>query len=143
MRVSRLCSVVAASCLFALPALAQGSDSPSPDQPYSYKRPSPTTITSFQSLYDMCVASGDDHMTRSEHSLCVGYFTGIIDYSMSITPAAQRRFCLPTNPPLTRQQGRDKLVLWAGANPASAAQPAAVGVMQFLTASFPCEPAGP
>ncbi len=142
MRAIRLCSVLAISCLCSLPAIAQDSGASSTDQPYSYKRPSPTTITSFQSLYDMCVASGDDHMTRSGHALCVGYFTGIIDYYLSTTPPAQRQFCLPTNPPLTRQQGRDKLVLWAGTNPAAAGQPAAVGVMQFLVASFPCAPAG-
>ena len=125
----------------ATPALAQNSDSAS-DGPYSYKRPSPTTITSFGSLYDMCVASSDDGLTHSEHSLCVGYFSGLIDYYLAVTPPASRRFCLPTNPPLTRDAARDKLVLWAGTNPAAAAKPAAVGVYDFLTANFPCAASG-
>lgn len=105
---------------------------------YSYKRPSPTTVTSFQSLFDMCVADGTTRSAASQHSLCVGYFTGLVDLYLSETPAAQRRVCLPTDPPLTRQQGRDKLVAWADANPGAGSQPAAVGVMQFLETSFPC-----
>ncbi len=138
-RIPGLCALLAASCcLGSLPARSQTAD-----PPYSYKRPSPTTITSFQSLYDMCVAGSDDRMSRSGHSLCVGYFTGIIDFYMSVTPAAQRQFCLPTNPPLTRQQGRDKLVAWSGNNPSASAQPAAVGVYQFLVASFPCTATAP
>ncbi len=124
-----------------LPARAQGA-SPTGSQDatdaYSYKRPSPTTITSFQSLYDMCVTTGQGGMARSEHALCAGYFTGLIDFYLTETPAAQRQFCLPSNPPITRQAARDKLVIWAGTNPSAAAQPAAAGVYQFLVASFPC-----
>ena len=131
--------LLAASCGLAAP-LAHAQDSGT--GPYSYKRPSPTTITSFQSLYDLCVASSDGATTRSGHSLCVGYFSGIIDFYLTVTPAAQRQFCLPTNPPLTRQEGRDRLVLWAAANPAAAHEPAATGVYQFLVASFPCSAGG-
>ncbi len=133
--------IAALSAVFAvaagLPARARDS-SQDPAGTYSYKRPSPTTITSFRSLYDMCVTSGQDNMARSEHSLCVGYFTGLIDFYLTETPVAQRQFCLPTNPPITRQAARDKLVAWAGSNPAAAAQPAAAGVYQFLVASYPC-----
>lgn len=127
----------AAACLAALPAAAQDPSQPEGGA-YSYKRPSPTTITNFKSLYDMCVSDSTDALTRSEHSLCVGYFTGLIDFYLTSTPPAQRQFCLPTDPPLTRQQARDKLVVWAGTNPNAAAQPAAAGVYEFLVASFPC-----
>jgi len=126
--------VAGALCgLGATPLRAQGSET------YSYKRPSPTTVTNFQSLFDMCVASGTGREAGSQHSLCVGYFTGLIDLYLSETPAAERRFCLPDNPPLTRQEARDKLVAWAGANSAAGSEPAAAGVLQFLTASFPCK----
>ena len=132
-----LCAFPVIALLAAAPAMAQNSNSAT-GEAYSYKRPSPTTITSFKSLYDMCVASTDDALTRSEHSLCVGYFSGLIDYYLAVTPAASRQFCLPTDPPLTRDAARDKLVLWAATNPAAANKPAAVGVYDFLTASFPC-----
>ena len=135
-------SLCAAICLGAAPARAQ-DDSAQPPGGYSYKSPSPTTVTSFKSLYDMCVSVGTDTLTRSEHSLCVGYFTGLIDFYLSETAPAQRQFCLPVDPPLTRQEARDKLVVWAGTNPAAATQPAAAGVYQFLVASFPCAPAAP
>ncbi|TLU73043.1 Rap1a/Tai family immunity protein [Lichenicoccus roseus] len=132
-RIVGLCAVAAAAWL---PIAAQAQD---PDaSPYSYKRPSPTTITNFQSLFDMCVSASNDTRARSEHALCVGYFTGIIDLYVSETAPAARSFCLPTNPPLTRQQGRDKLVVWAGSNPSAMSEPATVGVLQFLDASFPC-----
>ncbi len=133
--------IAAMSALFAtvaaLPARAQDSGQ-DPAGTYSYKRPSPTTITTFRSLYDMCVTPGHDTMARNERSLCAGYFTGLIDFYLTETPVAQRQFCLPTNPPITRQAARDKLVVWAGSNPSAAAQPAAAGVYQFLVASFPC-----
>ena len=134
-KIAALSAMLAA--ISGLPAQAQDSSSDAAGT-YSYKRPSPTTITSFQSLYDMCVTPGQDTMARSEHSLCVGYFTGLIDFYLTETPAAQRQFCLPNDPPITRQAARDKLVIWAGTNPAAAAQPAAAGVYQFLVASFPC-----
>jgi hypothetical protein len=134
-------ALVIVSCLTGLQARAQDS-SQGPDGEYSYKRPSPTTVTTFRSLYDMCVNNADDRLSHSEHSLCVGYFTGLIDFYLSETPPAQRQFCLPSNPPLTRQQARDKLVIWAGTNPAAFNQPAAVGVYEFLVASFPCATTG-
>ncbi len=138
-KIAALSAALAASlaAVSGLPAQAQDS-SQDPAGTYSYKRPSPTTITTFRSLYDMCVTSGQDTMTRNEHSLCAGYFTGLIDFYLTETPAAQRQFCLPTDPPITRQAARDKLVIWAGTNPAAAAEPAAAGVYQFLVASFPC-----
>nr|WP_321984480.1 Rap1a/Tai family immunity protein [uncultured Lichenicoccus sp.] len=132
-KIAGLCVLVGAAWL---PVAAQAQDTPA--GPYSYKAPSPTTITSFQSLFDMCVSRSDDSMARSEHAVCVGYFTGIIDLYISETTPAQRTFCLPTEPPLTRQQGRDKLVVWAGTNPAAMTLPATTGVLQFLNASFPC-----
>ncbi len=133
------CALIAAAFAFAAPcARAQNAN----DQAYSYKRPSPTTITSFQSLYDMCTDNSGTQMAGSEHSLCVGYFNGIIDFYISVTPAAERQFCLPTNPPLTRAEGRDKLAAWSENNPAASHQPAAVGVYQFLVATFPCNTKG-
>lgn len=132
-----LSALVAASCLSGFSARAQDS-SQGQGEVYSYKRPSPTTVTTFRSLYDMCVNDADDRLSHSEHSLCVGYFTGLIDFYLTETPPAQRQFCLPTDPPLTRQQARDRLVLWSGTNPAAFNQPAAVGVYEFLVASFPC-----
>ncbi len=137
---AKIAAVSALLAISGLPARAQDAAQDAAGT-YSYKRPSPTTITSFQSLYDMCVTPGQDTMARSEHSLCAGYFTGLIDFYLTETPAAQRQFCLPTDPPMTRQAARDKLVTWAGTNPAAASQPAAAGVYQFLVASFPC--AGP
>ena len=134
-KIAALSAMLAA--MSGLPAQAQDSSQDAAGT-YSYKRPSPTTITSFRSLYDMCVTPGQDTMARSEHSLCAGYFTGLIDFYLTETPTAQRQFCLPTDPPITRQAARDKLVIWAGTNPAAAAQPAAAGVYQFLVASFPC-----
>ncbi|WP_428376684.1 Rap1a/Tai family immunity protein [Lichenicoccus sp.] len=132
-KMAGLCALVGAAWL---PVAAQGQDQGA--GPYSYKTPSPTTITSFQSLFDMCVSSSDDTMARSEHAVCVGYFTGLIDLYISETTPAARTFCLPTDPPLTRQQARDKLVVWSGTNPAAMSLPAAAGVLQFLNASFPC-----
>ena len=68
-----------------------------PPEPYSYKTPSPTTITSFQSLFDMCTSGSNDTMARSEHAVCVGYFTGIIDLYISEDDAARngRSACRP------------------------------------------------
>ena len=138
-----------AVCVLA--AMAGGLNTPSAraedsgqggDQNYSYKRPSPTTITDFQSLYSMCTDSSSSQMAGSEHSLCVGYFNGIVDFYLSVTPVAERQFCLPSNPPLTRAQGRDKLVDWSQNNPVASRQPAAVGVYQFLVATFPCHAHG-
>ena len=145
MRATSAClsAVLAVSCLSGFSARAQDSREGQEGE-YSYKRPSPTTVTTFRSLYDMCVNDADDRLSHSEHSLCVGYFTGLIDFYLTETPPAQRQFCLPSDPPLTRQQARDRLVLWSGTNPAAFSQPAAVGVYEFLVASFPCaSPARP
>ncbi len=132
-KIAGFCALIGAAWL---PVGAQAQDPAA--GPYSYKTPSPTTITSFQSLFDMCVSNTDDTMARSEHAVCVGYFTGLIDLYISETAPTARTFCLPTDPPLTRQQARDKLVVWSGTNPAAMSEPAAVGVLQFLNASFPC-----
>jgi hypothetical protein len=144
MRVTSAClwALLAVSCLTGLPARAQDS-SQDPNGAYSYKRPSPTTVTNFRSLYDMCVNTAGDRLSYSEHSLCVGYFTGLIDFYLTETPPAQRQFCLPSNPPLTRQQARDRLAIWAGTNPAALNLPAAVGAYQFLVANFPCTAPAP
>lgn len=136
-KIAGLCALVGAAWL---PVTAAAQDASA--EPYSYKSPSPTTITSFQSLFDMCTSSSNDTMARSEHAVCVGYFTGIIDLYISEVAPPARTFCLPTNPPLTRQEARDKLVVWSGTNPAAMSKPAAVGVLQFLNASFPCSAPG-
>jgi hypothetical protein len=117
----------------AVPALAQSSA----DTQYSYKRPSPTTITTFGSLVDLCNTPESAGRYDENHGVCVGYFSGFIDLYLAETPAATRVVCLP-NPPITRQDARNRFVSWAAAHPEMTGQPAAVGVYRFLAASYPC-----
>ena len=128
--------LVLAAALIAGPATAQ-TDSPAPDTAYSYKRPSPTTITTFGSLLDLCATATSSPRYDQDHGVCVGYFSGFVDLYLAETPIANRFICLPT-PPITRQQARDKFLVWASAHPEFGPQPASVGLYRFMTSTYPC-----
>ncbi|MCQ8242456.1 Rap1a/Tai family immunity protein [Rhizosaccharibacter radicis] len=125
--------------LTALPALAQTAGD---DTQYSYKRPSPTTITTFGSLVDLCNTPESSMRYDENHGVCVGYFSGFVDLYLAETPVSSRVVCLP-NPPTTRQEARNKFVAWASSHPDMTAQPAAVGVYRFLAATYPCASTAP
>lgn len=132
-----LLPVLAAAALLGAPVAASAQTDANSDQSYSYKRPSPTTITTFGSLVELCNTSDSSASYVASHAVCVGYFSGFIDLYLAETPLAARSICLP-NPPITRDQARAKFMSWAAANPSYTAQPAAVGVYRFLTATYPC-----
>ena len=122
------------AALAAGPAMSQTT---TPDTAYSYKRPSPTTITTFGSLLDLCATATSSSRYDQDHGVCVGYFSGFVDLYLAETPAASRFICLP-DPPITRQQARDKFLVWASAHPEYEAQPASVGLYRFMTSTYPC-----
>ncbi|MBE7212373.1 MAG: hypothetical protein INR65_15235 [Gluconacetobacter diazotrophicus] len=126
-----LATVVAAAPGLALAQTDGGAQS------YTYKRPSPTTITTFGSLIDLCTVPDSSSDYVADHAVCGGYFSGFIDLYLAETPLAARVICLP-DPPITREQARARFMTWAAANPSFTAQPAAVGVYRFLTATYPC-----
>ena len=125
--------LVLAASLAAGPALAQTA----PDAAYSYKRPSPTTITTFGSLLDLCATAASSPRYDQDHGVCVGYLSGFVDLYLAETPAASRFICLP-DPPITRQQARDKFLVWASAHPEFESRPASVGLYRFMTSTYPC-----
>ena len=129
-------AIAAAALLAAGPATAQ----PAPDLAYSYKRPSPTTITTFGSLLDLCATQTGSSRYDQDHGVCVGYLSGFVDLYLAETPPASRFICLP-DPPITRQQARDRFLTWASTHPELADQPAAVGLYRFMTSTYPCAPA--
>ena len=128
--------LVLASALAAAPAMAQTSD-PSGDAAYSYKRPSPTTITTFGSLLDLCATATGSGRYDQDHGVCVGYISGFVDLYLAETPVASRYICLP-DPPITREQAHDRFLVWAAAHPEYTAQPATVGLYRFMTSTYPC-----
>lgn len=125
-----------AAAFAATPALAQ-APGPSGDAAYSYKRPSPTTITTFGSLLDLCATATDSGRYDQDHGVCVGYISGFVDLYLAETPAGSRFICLP-DPPITRQQAHDRFLVWASSHPEYAAQPATVGLYRFMTSTYPC-----
>ena len=132
-RHAALAGLLLAAALAAAPATAQTP----PDAPYSYKRPSPTTITTFGSLLDLCATATSSSRYDQDHGVCVGYFSGFVDLYLAETPAAARFICLP-DPPITRQQARDRFLVWASAHPEFESRPAAVGLYRFMTSTYPC-----
>ena len=125
--------VLAASLAAAGPALARTA----PDPAYSYKRPSPTTITTFGSLLDLCATATGSPRYDQDHGVCVGYLSGFVDLYLAETPVSSRFICLP-DPPITRQQARDRFLVWASAHPEFESRPAAVGLYRFMTSTYPC-----
>jgi len=123
------------------PGLAAAqSTMPDGSAQYSYKRPSPTTITTFSSLVDLCNTPPGSGAYDENHGVCVGYFSGFVDLYLAETPISSRVICLP-NPPITRQQARDTFMSWQATHPEYAAQPASVGVYHFLASAYPCSAA--
>ena len=122
------------AALAAAPALAQ-----TPDAAYSYKRPSPTTITTFGSLLDLCATATGSSRYDQDHGVCVGYISGFVDLYLSETPSASRYICLP-DPPITREQAHDRFLVWAAAHREYTDQPATVGLYRFMTSTYPCAP---
>ncbi len=64
---------------FALLAAGPATAQPAPDAAYSYKRPSPTTITTFGSLLDLCAITTGSPRYDQDHGVCVGYLSGFVD----------------------------------------------------------------
>ncbi len=130
--------LVLAAALAAGPAIAQTEPGQTgSDAAYSYKRPSPTTITTFGSLLDLCATATGSGRYDQDHGVCVGYISGFVDLYLAETPAGSRFICLP-DPPITREQAHDKFLVWASAHPEYTSQPATIGLYRFMTSTYPC-----
>ena len=116
------------------PAKALATAQPPPDTPYGDKRPSPTTLGG---LLDLCATATSSGRYDQEHGVRVGCSAALWILYLAETPTAGRFICLP-DPPITRQQARDRFLVRASAHPEFESRPAAVGLYRFTTSTFPC-----
>jgi hypothetical protein len=91
-------------------------------------------------LYDLCSAAANDPQVSNAKLLCVGYFTGAIDYHQSVVgPEFPPIVCAPDS--TTRQNVIDNFVAWAGGHANDAAvmdAPPIVGAVTSAMEKWPC-----
>jgi hypothetical protein len=90
-------------------------------------------------LVDLCTVAQSDPLYTAAINFCQGFGVGV--YHVLEEEDMARRpphmFCMP-NPALTRNEALAIFVKWAKDNPNQMAQPAADGILLFLTQQFPC-----
>jgi hypothetical protein len=97
-------------------------------------------IDSTRDLYDLCSASANDPHADNAQLLCIGYFTGAIDYHQAVVgPEFPPIVCAPES--TTRRNVIDNFVAWAGKHANDAAvmdAPPINGAVTSAMEAWPC-----
>ncbi len=125
--------------LLATPALAQTATPAPAPMPAPMPAPTPANTHTTQDLVDLCATPQTDPSYPGHIGLCVGYFSGVLDYHLADTARTKRarKVCLPATMP-TRGEERSAFLTWAQANQQYMPDPAVYGVMRFLISQYPC-----
>lgn len=101
--------------------------------------PAPANIRTTENLLDLCNTAQNEASYPARIGLCVGYFSGVLDYHLADTRGNRRtrKVCLPSAMP-TRGEERADFVNWAQANRQYLDSPAVYGVMRFFISQYPC-----
>jgi len=91
-------------------------------------------------LIALCSATKDDPLMVAAVNYCQGFAEGIVEtgeaYATTV-PAIHKPFCIP-NPPPTNGEALAAFTTWANADPTRLDDPAIVGVLRFVTTTYPC-----
>jgi hypothetical protein len=139
-------SILACIAIVASTAGASAQTGPnqaSPAQPSALQARNPAySINTFRDLVNLCSKDRSDPEYVGAIGLCAGYISGVMDYHLVDTGWAGgrkgRRVCLPEERP-TRMEALQGLVSWDRSNQKYDDEPAAVGVMRYYMASYPCQ----
>lgn len=97
-------------------------------------------IDSTRDLYDLCSAGANDPQADNAQLLCIGYFTGAIDYHQAVVgPEFPPIVCAPEG--TTRRNVIDNFVSWAAARTNDAAAmdaPPIHGAVASAMEAWPC-----
>jgi len=97
-------------------------------------------IDSTRDLYDLCSAPANDPQADNAQLLCIGYFSGAIDYHQAVIgPNFPPIVCPPEG--TTRRTVIDNFVAWGGQNAGNAElmdTPPIEGAFMSAMAKWPC-----
>ena len=87
-------------------------------------------------LAELCAANPNQQLGDAMVNFCHGFAQGAVDVALH-DAGANRPFCFPSPPP-TRTATLADFVGWVRAAPARSREPAAEGLMQFLSQRYAC-----
>lgn len=123
-------ALFAAGCLLALGGAALAA-------PVSPDQFPPKTTRDFIAL---CSATKDDPLMTAAVNYCQGFAEGAVQvgeaYAATV-PVTRKPFCLPSPPP-SNDQALAAFTQWANDKPTRLDEPAVVGILHFVTDSYPC-----
>jgi uncharacterized membrane protein len=97
-------------------------------------------VDTTRDLYDLCSAGQNDPQADNAQLLCIGYFTGAIDYHQAVVgPEMPPLVCAPEG--TTRRNVIDNFVAWAGGRLNDAAvmdAPPINGAVTSAMETWPC-----
>jgi Rap1a immunity proteins len=91
-------------------------------------------------LIALCGDTKADPMMTAAVNYCHGFVEGSVEVALSyeaVTRRSHEPFCLPSPPP-SHDQALAQFVSWANAEPQRLNEPAEVGLLSFLTETYPC-----
>jgi hypothetical protein len=131
------CLAVLASAASGAAQTTTGAGTPQP----TLQAGSPAyNIGTFQDLVRVCSTDSTNATFPGALGVCAGYISGVLDHHLAAAGGRRnRQVCLPTEAP-TRMETLQSLVSWERSNQQYSNEPAADGVMQYFTATYPCHP---
>ena len=91
-------------------------------------------------LVALCGASSSDPLYTAAENFCHGFAVGtyrMISMEQAASRSKRRLYCLPAKQP-TRDEAIASFVQWAQARPQTLANPPSDGILEYLTAQYPC-----
>ena len=127
MQIKRVCVLIGAAVLAALPARA---DAVSKDD---------FLARTTKDLVDLCGAAPSDPLYDAAIHFCHGYVVGAFHYytAADAAPGPTHIVCLP-NPPPSRDQGVQNFVAWANQNPQYMTEFPVNTLFRFAAMKWPC-----
>jgi hypothetical protein len=91
-------------------------------------------------LIALCSATKDDPLMTAALNYCHGFAEGAVQVALgyeAVTRPSRAPFCLPSPPP-THDEAMARFSAWAKADPTRMDEAAIVGLLSYLTETYPC-----
>lgn len=130
----RLSALAAVCLLAATPVAARAETAPAQQGRPIYR------LTTFNDLVKICATPETDPEGDEALSLCSGYISGVLDDHRleTIAGTAKTRLCMAHAAPITSATAREMLA-WARENARNGEEAAALGVIRYYAATYPCQ----